>query len=81
VLTPEIRFVAHVVVGEGLDVAFRVTLSPRHVRGELAPTLPLGDSVLKQLALLIVYREAGDCGPTHVVVCHRVNVSAMLFIL
>jgi len=55
VLTPEVGFVAHVIVGEGLYVAFRVTLTPRHVGGDLATTPPLGDGFLKQLALLTIY--------------------------
>ena len=71
VLTTEARVFAHVVVGEGLYVAFGVALAPRHVRGDLATTLPLGNSVFEQLALLAVYREAGDCRPTHVVVRTR----------
>jgi hypothetical protein len=75
VLTTEVGVVANVVVSEGLYIAFCVTFAPRHVRGDLATTLPLGDSFLKQLALLTVYREAGDCRPTHVVVSHVFNVA------
>ena len=74
VLTPEVRVFAHGVVGEGLYVALGVALLPRHVGGELAPTLPLGDGFFEEIALLTIYREPGDCCPTHVVVCHSFNV-------
>ncbi len=61
VLTTEFGVFAHVVVGERLYVALGVALAPRHVRGGLATTLPLRDGFLKQLALLVIYREASDC--------------------
>ena len=74
VLTTEVGVFAYVVVCEGLYVAFRVAGALRHVGGDLATTLPFGDSFLKQLPLLVVYRETSDCRPTHVVVSHSFNV-------
>ena len=78
VLTPKVGVFAHVVVGEGLYVAFGVTLSPRHVRGDLATALPLGDSIFEEVALLVRYLKSSDCRPTHVVACHVFNVIARL---
>jgi len=71
---------AHVVVGERLDVAFCVALSPRHVGGELATTLPLGDCLFEEVALLVGDFETSDRRPTHVVVCHIFNVDRRLLI-
>jgi hypothetical protein len=35
--------------------------------------------IFEQLALLAVYREAGDCRPTHVIVCYIFNVDIWPF--
>ena len=78
-LTTEVGLLAHGVVGEGLNVALGVVCAPRHVRGDLAPTFPLGDGAFQQLALLWGHLEAGDCGPTHVVVCPVFNMGPKIF--
>jgi hypothetical protein len=74
VLTAETSVFAHVVVGEGLDVAFDIALPPRHIGGELATTLPLGDRLLEEIALVVSNLKTSDCRSTHVVVCHSFNV-------
>ena len=78
-LTAEVGVFAHRIIGEGLHVALGVATSPREVCSDLAAPLPPGNSLFEQLALLAVYREAGDCRPTHVAVCHIFNVALRLF--
>jgi hypothetical protein len=80
VLTTEVGVFAHRIVGEGLHVAFRVVTPPRKICGDLAASLLLGDGIFEQVALLVVHREAGDCRPTHVIVCHIFNVTPWPFI-
>ena len=79
VLTAEVGIFAYRLVCEGLHVALGVTLPPREVCGDLATLLPLGDDFFEQVALFAINREAGDCRPTHVVVCHVFNVALWLF--
>ena len=57
-----------------------VARPPRHVGGDLATPLPLGDGLFEEVALVVRNFETSDCRPTHVVVCHRFNADRRLLI-
>ncbi len=80
VLTTEVGMFSHVVVGEGLYVALGVTVAPRHLRGDLATTLPRRNRLFEKVSLLVRHIETSDCCPTHVIVCHSFNGDMLLLI-